>query len=121
LFIDNILPKIIGDSALGRPKWKTRGILLGLENTCPRLCKDEFEELGIRRLLYSPNSPGLVPCDFWLFGDPKQCREGQSLDNSMALQAAVSEIVMSIEVATFVKVFAKWKRCLRQCVKEGGD
>jgi hypothetical protein len=39
----------------------------------------------------------------------------------MALQADVSDVLMSIEVETFVRVFTEWKRRSRQCLEQGGD
>jgi hypothetical protein len=79
-------------TGLGPPKLKARGMFLHLDNPRRRLCNDDFEELGIRRLLYSWYSSDLAPCAFWLSGYLNQCLEGQSFDNPMALQAAGSEI-----------------------------
>jgi hypothetical protein len=39
----------------------------------------------------------------------------------MAMQAEVSEILMLIEVETFMKVFIEWKWRLRRCIEQGGD
>jgi histone-lysine N-methyltransferase SETMAR len=120
-FLDNVLLKIVDDRALRRPRLKARGTFLHLDNARPHLCNDAFEDLGIKRLPHPPYSPDLAPCDFWLFGYLKQCLEGQSFDSPIALQAAVSEILMSIEVGTFVRVFTEWKRRLLQCIEQGGD
>jgi hypothetical protein len=120
-FVDNVLSKIIDNRALGRPKLKARGIFLYLDSARPHLCNDEFEELEIRRLLHPPYSLDLASCNFWIFGHLKQCVKGQSFDNPMAFQAEVSEILISIEVGTFVRVFTEWKWLLRQCVEQGGN
>jgi hypothetical protein len=108
-FVDNVLPKIIDDRVLGRPKLKALRTFPHVDKARPHLCSNKFEELGIRRLLHLPYSPDLAPCNFWLSGFLKQCLERQSSDNSMAMQAEVSEILMLIEVETFMKVFIEWK------------
>jgi hypothetical protein len=39
----------------------------------------------------------------------------------MALQGEMSDILMSIEVRTFMRVFTEWKPLLRQCIEWRGD
>jgi hypothetical protein len=113
-FVNNVLPKIIDDRTLHRSKLKACRPFLYLDNPRPHFCSDEFEELWMRRLLQPPYSADLAPCDVWLFGYLKHCVEGQSFDNPMTLQAEKSEIVMSIEVGTFMRVFTEWTPRLRQ-------
>jgi hypothetical protein len=51
----------------------------------------------------------------------KYCLEGPFFDDDIALEGAVSEILMSIEPDVFVRVFAEWKHRLQQCIDKGGD
>jgi hypothetical protein len=85
------------------------------------LTPEKFAELGIRRLPHPPYSPDLAPCDFWLFGYLKNSLEGRFFDDDMALRAAVTEILVSIEPEVFVSVFNEWKSQLQQCIDRGGD
>jgi hypothetical protein len=120
-FVNAVLSSMIDDSTLSRPTLKARGMFLNLDNARPHLCNDTFKELWIGRRPHLPSSEDLAPCNFSLFRHHKQCLKGQSFDNPVALQIGGSEILMSIEVGTFVRVFTEWKRCLRQYIEEGGD
>jgi hypothetical protein len=80
-----------------------------------------FEELGVIRLLHPLYIQDLTPCDFWLFACLEHCLEGQSFDDPRALQAEVSEILMSIKVGTFVRVLTEWERRLPECAEQRGD
>jgi hypothetical protein len=51
----------------------------------------------------------------------KQSLEGRFFDDDLALEVAVSEILMEIQPDAFVKVVAEWKRRLQQCIDQGGD
>jgi hypothetical protein len=89
--------------------------------TTHHLASEKYDEYGIKRLPHPLYSPDLAPCDFSLFGYPKQSLEGQFFDDDLALEVAVSEILMSIEPDVFVRVFAEWKRRLQPCIDQGGD
>jgi hypothetical protein len=60
LFIDKVLPTITNNMALGRAKSKALEPFLHLDNMRSHLCKDSFEELGIRRLPHPPDCPDLA-------------------------------------------------------------
>jgi histone-lysine N-methyltransferase SETMAR len=120
-FADTVLPSVIEDRALTRPRLRARDIFLHLDNARHHLTPEKFAELGIRRHPHPPYSPDLAPCDFWLFGYLKNSLEGRSFDNDMALRAAVTEILVSREPEVFVRVFNEWKSRLQQCIDRGGD
>jgi hypothetical protein len=89
--------------------------------TTHQLTSEKYDEYGIKILPHPPCSPDLAPCGFWLFGYLKQSLEGRLFDDDLALEVAMSEILMSIEPDVFVKVFAEWKHRLQQCIDQGGD
>jgi histone-lysine N-methyltransferase SETMAR len=120
-FTGTVLPAIVEDRAQNRPKMKANGTFLHLDNARPHLTSAQYAELGIKRLPHPPYSPDLAPCDFWLFGHLKQCLEGRVFEDDMALRAAVTEILMSIEPEVFAKVFDEWKCRLQRCIDQGGE
>jgi hypothetical protein len=120
-FAGTVLLRVVEDRELIRPKLKAHGTFLHLDNAPPHLTSEKYDKYRIKRLPHPPYSPDLAPCDFWLFGYLKQSFEGQFFDDDLALEVAVSEILMSIEPDVFVKVFPEWKRRLRQCIDREGD
>jgi hypothetical protein len=46
---------------------------------------------------------------------------GRFSDDDMALEGALSEMLMSIEPDMFMRVFAEWKHQLQQCIDQAGD
>jgi hypothetical protein len=120
-FPGTVLPHVVEDRELTRPKLKAHGTFLHLDNAPPHLIPEKYDEYGIKRPPHRPYSPDLAPCDFWLFDDLKQSLEGRFVDDDLALEIAVSEILMSIEPDVLVRVFAERKRRLQQCIDQGGD
>jgi hypothetical protein len=51
-----------------------------------------------------------------LFAYLKQSLEEPFFDDDLALEVAVSEILMSIEPDVFVREFAEWNGRLQQCI-----
>jgi hypothetical protein len=98
-----------------------RGTFFHLDNAPSHLTSEKDDESGIKRLPHRLCNPGLAPCEFWLFGYLKQSLEGRFFDDDIALQVAVSEILMSIQPDVFVTVFAEWKHRLQQRIDEGRD
>jgi hypothetical protein len=74
------------------------------------LADDDFDLLGIIRLPHSRYSPDLVPCDFWLFGNPKTKLEGNTFKSAEQIMVKVNEILMGISLHEFISVFDEWKR-----------
>jgi hypothetical protein len=83
-FVGAVLPSIVDDSALSRPKLKACGTSLHLDNTQPHLASDKYDKFWINRLLHPPGSPDLVPCDFLRFGYLRHCLEGRFFDDDTA-------------------------------------
>jgi histone-lysine N-methyltransferase SETMAR len=108
-FPGTVVLGIVDDKALSRPKWKASETFRHLDNARPHLTSDKSDKFGIKRLPYPPYSPDLAPCDFWPFTYLKHCLEGRFIDDDIALEGAVSEMLMSMEPGMFVKVFAEWK------------
>jgi hypothetical protein len=120
-FSGPVLRHLVECRPQNRPKLKARGTFLHLDNALPHLTCERYDEYGIRRLLHPLYSPDLAPRDFWLFVHLKQTLEGQFFDDEVALQVAVSEILMSIESDVLVRIFAEWKRRSQQSIDQGGD
>jgi hypothetical protein len=51
----------------------------------------------------------------------KHCLEAPFFDSDIALEGAVSGILISIEPDMFVRGFAEWKHRLPQCIDQRGD
>jgi hypothetical protein len=111
-FAGTVLPSTVDGRSLSRPKLKANGNFLHLDGVQPHLTSDKYDKFGIKRPPHPPYSPDLDPCDFWLFGYLKHFLERQFFDDDIALEGAVSEILMSIEPDMFVRVFAEWKHRL---------
>jgi hypothetical protein len=120
-FAGTVLPSIVDDRALSRPKLKASGIFLHLDNAQPHLASDKYGTFGIKKLSYPPCGLNLAPCDFWLFGYLEHCHDGRFFGDDIALEGVVSEIAMSIEPDMFLRVFPEWKHRLQQCIDQGGD
>jgi hypothetical protein len=106
-FAGTVLPSIVGDRALSRPKLKISATFLHLDIARPHLTSDKHDKFGIKRLRHPLYSPDLALCNFWLFGCFKHCLERRFVDDDIGLERAVSEILISIEPDMFVRVFAE--------------
>jgi hypothetical protein len=120
-FAGTVVLHLVEGTEPTRPKLKAHGAFLHLDLAPPHLTSEKSDEYGIRRLPHPPYSPDLASCDFWLFGYLKQSLEGRFFDDDLAVEVAVSEILMSIEPDVFVRVLAEWKRRLQQCIDQEGD
>jgi hypothetical protein len=120
-FVGTVLLRVVEDRELTRPKVQAHGTFRHFDNAPPHLTSERYDDDGIKRLPHPPYSSDLAPCDFWLFGYLQQSLEGSFFDDDLALEVAVSEILMSIEPDMFVSVFAEWKHRFQQCIDQGGD
>jgi hypothetical protein len=73
-----VLPSIVEDRALSRPKLKANGPFLHLDNARPHFTSDKYGMLKIKRLVHPPYGPDLAPCGFSLFECLKHCLEDGS-------------------------------------------
>jgi histone-lysine N-methyltransferase SETMAR len=106
-FTGTVVLRLAEDREPTRPKLKAHGTFLHLDNAPPHHTSEKYDEYGIKRLPHPPYSPDLAPSDFWFFGYLKQSLEGRFFDDDLALEFAVSEILMSIGPDVFVRVFAE--------------
>jgi hypothetical protein len=108
-FAGTVLPHVVEDRELTRPKLKAHGTSLHLDNAPSHLTSEKYDEYGIKRLPHPPYSLDLTLCDSSFFGYLKQSLEGRFFDDDLALEVAVSEILMLIEPDVGVRVFVEWK------------
>jgi hypothetical protein len=94
---------------------------LHLDNASTHGADDDFNRLGITRRPHPPYSPGLAPCDFWLFGNLKTKLEGSTFTSAEQLMVKVNEILMDIALHEFISVFDDWKRRFVECIDTGGN
>jgi hypothetical protein len=96
-YIDNCLEPLIEEIRKKRPRSGTHAIKLHHSNAKPHVHKDVLNYLeseGIKIIRQPPNSPDLVPRDFWLFDLIKQNLADQS--NSQSLHRTITKIMNSI-------------------------
>jgi hypothetical protein len=72
-----------------------------------------MEENGMTRADHRPYSPDSAPSDFYLFGSIKSKLSGTSFDDSGNLLSAVEDILGSIELSIFDRVFLEWMERLQ--------
>jgi hypothetical protein len=105
-FAGTVLPSIVVDRALSRPKLKTSGT---------------YDTFGIKKLPHPLCSPELAQRDCWRLEYLKHCLEGHFFDDDIALEGAMSVILLSIEHEMLVRLFVEWKNRLRQSIGQRGD
>jgi hypothetical protein len=123
-FTETVLPSIEEKLAECRPKLRTPAVLLHVDNAKPHTSKmsiEKIEELGFILVLQPPYSPGLAPCDFFLFNYLKQHMEGKHFTREDHEIAAVREAFDKIPLQTFQNVMDDWQYRLRRCIQLGGE
>jgi hypothetical protein len=120
-FIEKVLDDFDKDRAETRPKKCTRETILHLGNAPTNRASDDFDRLGITRLLHPRYSPDLTACDFWLFGNLRTKLEGNTFTSAMQLMAKVNEMLMDMPLHEFISVLDEWKRRLVECIEAGDD
>ena len=78
-----------------------------------------LESEGIKLIPPQPNSPDLLPCDFWLFGLIIQNLTDQN--NSESLCRAVPNFVNSLDKEEYRETFDKWVQCMHLCMDNDDD
>jgi hypothetical protein len=66
-----------------------------------------FNAHGIQRLKHPPNSPDLVPADFFLFRKVKEGLGGQSLDQD-SIKNAWEGVTRTLTAVDFAAAFRSW-------------
>ena len=78
-----------------------------------------LESEGITVMPHPPNSPDLVPCDFWLFDLIKQNLDIQ--DDFESLHCSIIKFMNSLNKEEYKKTFDKWIQRMQLCVNNEGD
>ena len=73
--------------------------------------------MGIKTVPHPPYSPGLVPCDFWLF--PKL--RGYRYETIEEMKEAVTKVIDTLRQEDFHGVFRELLERYNKCIETGGD
>ncbi|GFS74504.1 putative transposase [Trichonephila clavipes] len=68
-----------------------------------------------------PYSPGLSPCDFFLFPKLKNHLKGHHFETLENIQTAVTDQPKAIPISDFHQFFEEWKKRLQRCVASEGS
>ena len=116
-----VLDELDEDLAKRRPKLRSKGIKLHIDNARPHSVQDKLDKLGISRLPHPPYSPDLAPSDFFLFGYLKNKLIGCNFDTREDLLFKSEKILKKITRDTLEKVFEEWIKRLKLCIELEGD
>ena len=92
------------------------------DNARPHVAKTtvaHIEREGVRIIRHPPYSPDLAPCDFWLFDYIKRHLTDQP--DEIALEKAITKVLIEIPKEEYVKTFAKWLERMQLCIDNKGD
>ena len=73
--------------------------------------------MGIKTVPQPPNSPGLGPCDFWLFLKLRGCR----YETIEEMKEAVPKVINMLTQEEFHGAFQKLLERYNKCIATGGD
>ena len=121
-YIDYCLKPLINNIREQRSLCGSRSIKLHYDNGRSHVHKDVsnyLESEGTAIISHPPDSPDLLPCDFWLFDLIKQNPTDQN--NSKSLCRAVSNFMNSLDKEEYRKTFDKWVQDMRLCMDNDGD
>jgi hypothetical protein len=76
---------------------------------------------GIPVVQQPPYSPGMAPCDFWLFPQVKTVLKGKRFEDTDAIQKNVMSTLHTIPKDSFKKCFLQWQDRWKQCVSSQGE
>ena len=63
--------------------------------------------MGMMTFPYSPCSPDLAPCDFWLFPKPKEKLRGCRYETIQEMKEAVTKVIDMLTQKDFQEAFQK--------------
>jgi histone-lysine N-methyltransferase SETMAR len=110
-FTEIILPSIVENLSIARPKLKTTAAHLHIDNAKPHnswLSLQKIEEYGFIRMPQPPYPPDLAPCDFFLFGYLKSQLEGKIFFDENSLKTEVERILREIPITLLCSVMEDW-------------
>jgi hypothetical protein len=108
-FTEIILPSIVENISVARPKLKATAVNMHMDNAKPhnsRLSLQKIEEYRLIRVSQSRYSPDLAPCDFFLFGYLKWQLEGKTFFDENNPKTEVERILREIPITLLCSV---WK------------
>ena len=73
---------------------------------------DYLTQMGIKTVAHSPYSPGLAPCDFWLFPKLRGCRYEK-------MKEAVTKVIDTLMREDFHGAFQKLLERYNKCIAAG--
>ena len=78
------------------------------------LVTDYLNKMGIKTVTYSPYSPDLAPCDFWLFPKLKEKLRGCRYETIEEMKEAVTKVTLTQEDfhGTFQKLLERYNECI---------
>jgi len=76
---------------------------------------------SITKLDHPPHSPGLVPCDFWLFPKLKNALKEQRFADLSDIQCNVKTLLQGILENNFQDCFRQWHHRLMKCIASQGE
>jgi hypothetical protein len=107
----------------GRPP-HARKVTLHFDNApihCTDTVTDRMMLRELERMLHSPYSPDLAPCDFFLFGYLKQELVDRQYETPADLFSEVRRIIRGISQDVRMRVFEAWRMPLQECWNSGGE
>jgi hypothetical protein len=102
-------------------KKRARGTFLHLDNVPMHRADDDFNRLGIKRLIHPSYSQSLISCDFSLFETLKNKFEGNTFANEIEVKSKVYEILINIPLHEFISVFNECMHRIRECIDSGDE
>ena len=73
--------------------------------------------MGIKTIPYTPYSPDLAPCDFWLFPKLRGC----CYETTEEMKEDVTRVIDTLTEEDFHGVFQKLLELYNNCIAAGGD
>ena len=81
------------------------------------LITDYLTKMGMKIIPQPSYSPGLAPCDFWLFPKLRGCR----YETIEEMKEAVIKVIDTLTQEDFHGAFQKFLEWYNKCIAAGGD
>ena len=78
-------------------------------------------KIDIKTVLHPPYSPGLAPCDFWLFPKLKENFRGSRYEIIEEIKAAVTKVIDTLKQEDFDGAFQKLLERYKKCIAARRD
>ena len=107
-----------------RPSKGWSGVHLLHDNASSHKCevvKSFLASEKVKVLNHSPYSPGLSPCDFFLFPRLKKILSGNKYMSRSSLGSAIYQCLQQILKEDYLSAFRDWVKRLQKCVSVKGE